>query len=57
MDINTQLDGFIIHTLDAFKDSHKEEFIPQINSSTNDIDEFQVHPLDNFFAQEQYKFK
>ena len=52
MDINTQLDGFIIHPLDAFKDSHQEEFIPQINSSTNDFDEFQVHPLDNFFAQE-----
>ena len=52
MDINTQLDGFIIHPLDAFKNSQQEEFIPPISSSTPDFDEFQVHPLDSFFAQE-----
>ena len=45
MDINTQLDGFIIHPLDAFKNSQQEEFIPPISSSTPDFDEFQVHPL------------
>ncbi len=52
MDINTQLDGFIIHPLDAFKNSQQEEFIPPISDSTPDIDGFQVHPLDNFFAHE-----
>ena len=52
MDINTQLDGFIIHPLDAFKNSQQEEFIPPISSSTPDFDEFQVHPLDSFFARE-----
>ena len=52
MDINTRLDGFIIHPLDAFNDKHHEESIPKFSNTAPNLDGFQVHPLDNFISQE-----
>jgi len=37
MDINTQLDGFIIHPLDAFKDSHQESILSSLNHNNPSV--------------------
>ena len=51
MDINTRLDGFIIHPLDAFNEKHREESIPKFSITAPNLDGFQVHPIDNFISQ------
>ena len=52
MDINTRLDGFIIHPLDAFNDKHQNDSLTKFSSTAPNLDGFNVHPLDNFIAQE-----
>ena len=52
MDINTRLDGFIVHPLDAFNDHHHEDNIPKFSSTAPHLDGFQVHPLDSFLSHE-----
>ena len=52
MDINTRLDGFIVHPLDAFNDHHHEDDIPKFSSTAPHLDGFQVHPLDSFISHE-----
>ena len=52
MDINTRLDGFIIHPLDAFNDKHQEESSFKFSNTAPHLDGFQVHPLDNFISKE-----
>ena len=52
MDINTRLDGFIVHPLDAFNDHHHEDDIPKFSSTAPHLDGFQVHPLDRFIIHE-----
>ena len=52
MDINTRLDGFIIHPLDAFNDRHHDDTLTKFSNTAPNLDGFQVHPLDNFISQE-----
>ena len=52
MDINTRLDGFIIHPLDAFNDKHQEDSSFKFSNTAPHLDGFQVHPLDNFISKE-----
>jgi len=51
MDINTRLDGFIVHPLDAFNDHHHDD-TPKFSSTAPHLDGFQVHPLDSFITHE-----
>ena len=52
MDINTRLDGFVIHPLDAFNDRHHDDETPKFSSTAPHLDGFQVHPLDSFISHE-----
>ena len=52
MDINTRLDGFIVHPLDAFNDKHHEDNIPKFSNTAPHLDGFQRHPLDSFIIHE-----
>ena len=52
MDINTRLDGFIVHPLDAFNDHHHDYDTPKFSSTAPHLDGFQEHPLDAFISQE-----
>ena len=52
MDINTRLDGFVIHPLDAFNDKHQEDSSFKFSNTAPHLDGFQVHPLDNFISKE-----
>ena len=53
MDVNTQLDGFIVHPLDAFNDKHHEDNIPKFSSTAPHLDGFIVHPIDSFISHER----
>lgn len=48
MDINTRLDGFIVHPLDAFNDKHHDDNIPKFSNTAPNLDGFKVHPIDSF---------
>ena len=52
MDINTRLDGFIIHPLDAFNDKHHEDNLLKFSNTAPNLDGFKVHPLDSFIIHE-----
>ena len=52
MDINTRLDGFIIHPLDAFNDKHHEDSLLKFSNTAPNLDGFKVHPLDSFIIHE-----
>lgn len=52
MDINTRLDGFIVHPLDAFNDKHHEDNIPKFSNTAPNLDGFTRHPLDSFIIHE-----
>lgn len=53
MDVNTQLDGFIVHPLDAFNDKHHDDNIPKFSSTAPHLDGFIVHPIDSFISHER----
>ena len=42
MDINTRLDGFIIHPLDAFNDKHHEDSLLKFSNTAPNLDGFKV---------------
>ena len=53
MDINTRLDGFLVHPLDLFPKTH------EFDETTANLDGFKVHPLDSFInhnKNNQYKY-
>lgn len=52
MDLNTRLDGFVIHPLDAFNDKHQNDNLTKFSTTAPNLDGFAVHPLDNFISQE-----
>lgn len=49
MDINTKLDGFVVHPLDLFSKTHHND-VYQSNSTAN-LDGFNIHPIDSFLNQ------
>ena len=53
MDVNTQLDGFTIHPLDAFNDKHHDDNILKFSNTAPHLDGFIVHPLDSFISHER----
>ena len=53
MDVNTQLDGFVVHPLDAFNDKHHDDNIPKFSSTAPHLDGFIVHPIDSFISHER----
>ena len=53
MDVNSQLDGFIIHPLDAFNDKHHDDNILKFSNTAPHLDGFIVHPLDSFISHER----
>ena len=49
MDINTKLDGFLVHPLDLFPKTHQAG--NTLDNTTANLDGFAVHPIDSFINQ------